>query len=56
MWIYLEETNNEWVECELLHEFIDAYQIRYYISEDSVEAVVKRESVREVINERRLDS
>lgn len=53
MWIYRDDNN--WVECELLHEFIDAYQIRYYCNEEEVEEVVAREKVREIENGR-LDS
>ncbi len=56
MWVYRED-NNEWVECELLHEFLEDYQIRYYSNNvGEVEKVVKRDSVREIQNERRLDT
>ncbi len=56
MWIYCEEDRG-WVECELLHEFLEDYQIRYYSDDQGeVEKVVKRESVREVHHGRRLDT
>lgn len=55
MWVYREETTNEWVECELLHEFLEAYQIVYYSNSSSIEAIVCRDRVREIENER-LDS
>lgn len=55
MWQYCDE--NEWVECELLHEFLESYQIRYYSADTGeVEKVVNRNSVREITNDRRLDS
>jgi hypothetical protein len=51
MWVYRDE-DSSWVECELLHEFLEDYQIRYYSSTvGEVEKVVKRDTVREVPNE-----
>ncbi len=55
MWIYREEDRG-WVECELLHEFLEDYQIKYHSEEGEVEKVVKRDTVREVVNARGLDT
>lgn len=54
MWLYCED--DQWVECELLHEFMYDYQIRYYINDlETVEVVVKRESIREISNDQQID-
>jgi len=41
---------NEWVECELLHEFLESYQIEFRDphSGELVEQVVKRDLVRAI--------
>ena len=60
MWMYRDITpiGNEWVECELLHEFLESYQIRYYSKfvDREVEQVVSRDRIREISNEQRMES
>lgn len=47
---YVYKTDNEVIECELLHEFLEAYQIHYVDREtgESVEKVVSRDHIREI--------
>ena len=51
MYVYGERSNpSEWVKCNLLHEFLESYQIEFKDPNtgEYVEIVVKRELVREV--------
>ena len=47
---YVYKTEGEVIECELLHEFLEAYQIHYVDSEtgEVVEKVVSRDHIREI--------
>lgn len=60
LWIYHEQTTNgsEWVECKILHEFLEKYQIIYYSKNtaSNIELVVDRNNVREVESNGRHDS
>lgn len=49
--VYGERNNpSEWVKCELLHEFLESYQIEFKDPQtgEKVERVVKRDLVRVV--------
>ena len=51
MYVYGERSNpSEWVECELLHEFLESYQTEFKDPQtgEKVERVVKRDLVRVV--------
>lgn len=44
----------KWIECELLHEFLEKYQVKYInpFTQEEEERVVLREQVRIVANGR----
>jgi len=49
MWLYHED--DDWVECELLHEFLEHYQIKYHDSDfHHIEKVVSRDDIKEVVD------
>ena len=51
IYVYGEKYNpQEWVKCNLLHEFLESYQIEFRDPKtgETVERVVKRELVRQV--------
>lgn len=49
---YAYKDSSGLVECELLHEFLEEYQIQYIDREtgEKIEEVVRRELVREIHN------
>lgn len=49
---YVYKTDSEVVECELLHEFLEAYQIHYIdsVTGEVVEKVVSRDDIRMIEN------
>ena len=54
IYVYGERNKpSEWVKCELLHEFLESYQIEFRDPSTGkrVERVVKRELVRQVIED-----
>ena len=51
IYVYGERNKpSEWIRCELLHEFLESYQIEYKDPNTgkNVECVVKRDLVRQV--------
>ena len=45
MWLYCED--DQWVECELLHEFMYDYQMHYKdVTGETIEKIVKREDIK----------
>jgi hypothetical protein len=47
---YVYNSDGEFIECELLHEFLEAYQIHYIdsVTGEKVEKVVSREYITEI--------